>query len=283
MDGFIYINKEVGWTSRDVCNKIQSIFHTRKVGHIGTLDPFATGLLVVTIGKGTKAGRFLEDAYKEYEAELVLGKKTSTGDLTGEIIESKKIPALSKEQIIEVLKSFVGEYKQIPPMTSALKINGQTLYKLAHEGKNIERQARSVFVNSIELTSFDGNVIKFKCNVSKGTYIRTLGEDIAEKLGSVGYLRLLNRTAIANIKVSESKYISEIGHKDIISISKGLSHMLKVVVSGSEIEKVKNGVSLYFDKIKNCDIILITTDDDLPLAVYARKENDLFSCVRGLW
>ena len=283
MDGFLYINKEKDWTSCDVCNKIQSMFHLKKVGHIGTLDPFATGLLIVTLGKGTKAGRFLEDASKEYIATLVLGKKTSSGDLTGEVVQEKEIPELSLDKIKQVFASFIGEYHQIPPMTSAIKIDGVKLYSLAHQGLEIKREPRQVWINSLELLSFKDNVIEFKANVSKGTYIRTLGEDIAEKLNTVGYLSSLTRTKIGDASITESKKISDIKETDLISITQGLSYLHPIVVEDKDIERIKSGVSLRFDKIKNCDIIFLVDKNNNPLAIYERSQNDVFKCLRGLW
>ena len=283
MDGFLYINKETGWTSRDVCNKVQSLFHIKKVGHIGTLDPFATGLLIITLGKGTKAGRFLEDSSKEYVATLELGKKTSTGDLTGEIIETKDVTTFSKEKLDKILSSFIGEYDQLPPMTSAIKVNGVKLYDLAHQGKEIERKTRRVKIHELECLSFTNSSIKFRCVVSKGTYVRTLGEDIAEKLGCVGYLSSLNRTKIAHAELKDAKKINEISENDLIAISKGLSHMEKVVLDDKRVEQAKSGMMLKFDSIKNTDIILLVDKNDCVIAVYERKQNDGFICLRGLW
>lgn len=283
MDGFLYINKEIGWTSRDVCNKVQSLFHQKKVGHIGTLDPFATGLLIVTLGKGTKAGRFLEDGNKEYIATLELGKKTNTADLTGEIIKTVSVPSFSIEKINDTLTSFVGEYEQLPPMTSAIKINGVKLYNLAHQGQEIDRKKRKVKINEIELLSYEGNTLKFRCNVSKGTYVRTLGEDIAERLGVVGYLSSLHRTKIANANIVDAKLISEVKESDLIDIVTGLSHLTKVMVNNEEVAKVKNGITLKFDFIKKDSIILLVDSNNFPLAVYELSDKGTYSCLRGLW
>ncbi|MCR5309520.1 MAG: tRNA pseudouridine(55) synthase TruB, partial [Bacilli bacterium] len=229
MNGFFLIDKDSDWTSRDVCNKIQHLLHVKKVGHTGTLDPFATGLLMVSIGNGTKAGTFLEDFDKEYEATLVLGKKTSTGDIKGEEITQKDIPEITKEDIEKVFDSFIGIQKQTPPMTSAVHYQGRKLYELAHQGIEVEREQRVVEIKSIKLLDFNQKTtIKFKAKVSKGTYIRVLGEDIAERLGTVGYLSELRRISVGPYSVENAIKLEEVSSVKPFSIFEILSKHLPV-------------------------------------------------------
>ena len=284
MNGFSLIDKDVDWTSRDVCNKIQHLLHIKKVGHTGTLDPFATGLLLVSVGNGTKAGTFLEDFDKEYVATLKLGIKTSTGDLTGEIVETKQVPDFTKGEIQSAFLSLTGEIEQIPPMTSAIHFQGQKLYKLAHEGIVVERTPRKVNIKKIELIDIKGDIITFKCLVSKGTYIRVLGEDIADKLGTVGHLTSLRRTATGPYKVEDAIKLDEVMTKPCQSIYSILSkHMPFFIIGDESIKRVSDGASLKVSGIsENYDKILVANKDYIALAVYKRLKDDIFVCVRGL-
>lgn len=284
MNGFLLIDKPVDWTSRDVCNKIQHILNVKKVGHIGTLDPFATGLLVVTVGNGTKAGTFLEDLDKEYIAELKLGAKTNTGDKCGEIIKNMEIPSISKIDINNVLHYFIGEIEQIPPMTSAIHVNGQKLYKLAHEGIEIERQPRKVLISSINLLNFSNDTILFSTKVSKGTYIRTLGEDIAERLSTVGYLENLRRTKVGSFNVNDAIRIDEVSETKLIPIYDILSIVLPTFIADEKLEKtIRNGASISQNLIPlNSNRIFIANKNHNELAIYERK-GSVYTCLRGLW
>ena len=218
MDGILLINKPKGFTSRDVCNKISRILNEKRVGHIGTLDPFATGLLIVLVGKCTKCTQFFDDLTKGYTAKLVLGKETDSLDIDGKIINEKEIPNLTKDEIEKVLNTFLGKQKQIPPMTSAIRVEGKKLYELAHQGISIERDSRDIEIYKINLISYSAPEIIFCSSVSKGTYIRVLGSDIATKLGTVGYLSELNRDEIGPFNVSSSISIDEVNEKSLISM-----------------------------------------------------------------
>ena len=215
MDGFVFVDKSEGITSTKVGSQIKSIFHTKKVGHVGTLDPFATGLLILGVNKGTKAITFFDDFIKEYIATIKLGVATDTFDLTGKEISKEKVPVLSRVKIEEVLRSFLGKSKQLPPMTSAIHVNGQKLYKLAHQGKEVERPLRDIEVFEIELVNFKDDEITFRALVSKGTYIRVLGSDIANKLGTVGHLINLRRTKVGPFDISEAAKIELISDESL--------------------------------------------------------------------
>lgn len=193
--GIIVIHKEKGFTSHDVVAKLRGILHMKKIGHTGTLDPDATGVLPVALGKGTKLVDLLTDKEKTYEAVLHLGIDTDTQDMSGTVLEEKPVN-VTEEEVRKVLKSFVGEQLQVPPMYSALKVNGKKLYELAREGKTVERKARPVCFYEIEPLEFHLPLVKIRVTCSKGTYIRTLCHDIGEKLGCGGCMEELLRSRV---------------------------------------------------------------------------------------
>jgi len=203
------IYKPTGWTSFDVVKKIRSITNEKKVGHGGTLDPFAEGLLIIATGKDTKQLANISGASKSYRAVLKLGKTTDTLDTEGQIIDTKPVPELNEKIIINVLNKFVGEYEQIPPMFSAKRVNGVRLYKLARENKTVERKPIIVNINNISLNSLNGDSVDFSVTCSKGTYIRVLGQDIANKLGTVGYLIRLIREKVGKFQINDSSTIEK--------------------------------------------------------------------------
>ena len=282
--GFLLIDKKEGWTSRDVCNKIQHIFNVKKVGHSGTLDPFATGLLIVGIGNATKALSFLEDFTKEYIAVIKLGKKTDTGDVTGNFIDTKSISDFSNNDLNVLSNSLLGKSMQIPPMTSAIKVNGKKLYELAHKGIKIDREPREIEIFEMNMIKSNIDEIILKTHVSKGTYIRTLGEDIAEKLNNVGYLLSLRRTKINSIRVEDAKTIETINEKDKKTISDILSSIIEVIkVDDETVTKIKNGMKLNKDiSLKKSNNILLVDNANNALAVYTKSMNG-YLCKRGLW
>ena len=284
INGFLLINKKENMTSRSVDNIIQRLFHIKKVGHLGTLDPFATGLLIIALEKGCKSLPYIDDSFKTYEATLVLGKKTDSGDLTGQIIEEKDIPTLSQEDILNVLNSFVGESEQIPPMKSAIHYDGKRLYEMAREGTIVDVKPRNITIKSLELLSFDNNIISFEVCCSKGTYVRTLGEDIAYKLGTVGYLTKLNRTAIGDINLCQSVDINDIDETKIINPVSLISLKHIVITNKEIIDNIKNGKNIKLDE-KEDNILLCYYIDNIlsPLAVYSKKEGDIYVPERGLW
>ena len=282
MDGFFFIDKQVNWTSRDVCNKIGHLFNIKKVGHIGTLDPFATGLLIVSVNNATKAGTFIHESNKEYIATLKLGSKTDTGDNTGNIIKEEEIPILDEDIIKKVLSSFIGEYIQTPPMTSAIKVKGVKLYELAHQGIEIERKSRICYIKDISFISYINNELTFKVTASKGTYIRVLGEDIAYKLHTVGHLISLRRTKIDNFDIKDALKLDELQENNLYSIYEILSKVLSTyIIKDEDINKIKNGVNLFINS--NEEKILIVDKNNNALAVYIKIEDKIYKCLRGLW
>ena len=284
MDGVLLINKPKGFTSRDVCNKISKILNEKRVGHIGTLDPFATGLLIVLVGKCTKCTQFFDDLSKSYTATLVLGKETDSLDIDGEVIKEQDVPNLSREDIEKVLNSFLGKQKQIPPMTSAIRVNGKKLYELAHKGVTIDRESRDIEIYRINLVSFASPEIVFSASVSKGTYIRVLGSDIANKLNTVGYLKELNRDEIGPFSVEEAISLDEINENSLIGMFDVLSKISEVKkVDDSLALDIKNG-KIKEMEYKSCNKYLFIVDkNDNPIAMYIKINKEKFIFSRGLF
>ena len=194
MNGIVIIDKPQGWTSQDVVSKLRGKLHTKRIGHGGTLDPMATGVLPVFVGRATRGVEFFEHAEKTYETVLRLGLLTDTEDTSGTVLEERSV-AVTEEQLEAALAQFRGEILQVPPMYSALKVNGQKLYDLARKGKEVERQPRPITIHELELLGFDGRDAKLRVRCSKGTYIRTLCKDIGLALGCGGCMAALRRTA----------------------------------------------------------------------------------------
>ena len=284
MNGYLLIDKSKDWTSRDVCNKVQHFFHEKKVGHSGTLDPFATGLLIICLGSATKTIPLWEEADKEYLAELKLGNKTDTGDETGNIIDSGPVANITTNMIKEIFLSLLGESEQVPPMTSAVHVNGRKLYTYFHQGREIERKPRKIDIKSCDLVSFFDNTIVFKCRVSKGTYLRTLGETIADKLGTVGYLSNLQRTKIGDVGLERSIPLDQLNELSIISVEEMLKNLIPfVILNDSEAKKAINGMKICFGNLpKSYDKILLLDQSQKALAIYTRQDEDTFISLRGL-
>lgn len=203
MNGIVIVDKPQGWTSQDVTARLRRVFSTRRIGHGGTLDPMATGVLPVFVGRATRAVEFFEHAEKTYEATLRLGIKTDTQDITGTVLEERPV-TVTEQDILNVLPAFRGEILQIPPMYSALKVNGQKLYDLARKGKEVERQPRPITIHELELLHFDGQDARIRVRCSKGTYIRTLCEDMGEKLGCLGCMAALRRTRAGEYTIEKA-------------------------------------------------------------------------------
>ena len=247
MDGILIINKPQGYTSHDIVNIVKKALNTPKVGHTGTLDPNATGVLPILIGKATKVSKYLIEHNKTYVAELALGEKSSTGDTEGEIIEKKEVPLLNEEQIKQVLKSFEGKQMQTPPIYSSIKINGKKAYEYARKGQNIQLEPRPIEIMKISFIKFENNVLKYEVQCSKGTYIRVLCEDIAERLWTVGLMKNLCRTRVNEFDIEDSCKIEQIAKEKIISIEKVCNIKPKIELDDKTKEKFLNGVKLNFN------------------------------------
>ena len=205
LDGVLIIDKPSGITSHDVVAKVRKALKTKKVGHTGTLDPLATGVLVVCVEKATKLVNYLTCDEKIYEVEMKLGIKTDTGDITGNIIDEDTNYKVTIKEVNEVIKSFVGKQKQIPPMYSAIKVNGQKLYELARKGIEIEREPRDIEIFDIYNIEINNELIKYTVHCSKGTYVRSLCEDIAQRLGTIGTMTNLRRIKSGQFEIENEK------------------------------------------------------------------------------
>ncbi len=209
LNGIIIIQKEAGYTSHDVVAKMRGICKQKKIGHTGTLDPQATGVLPVCLGSGTKLCDMLTDKDKEYVAELLLGVETDTQDATGKVLQTHLVE-VTEEEVRQAVMSFVGVYHQIPPMYSALKVDGKKLYELARAGKEVERKAREVSILEIEIQEIALPIVKFRVACSKGTYIRTLCADIGEKLGCGGTMKSLQRTRVGSFTLEKAVTLAQL-------------------------------------------------------------------------
>ncbi len=203
MDGIVIVDKPQGWTSQDVTARLRRVFGTRRIGHGGTLDPMATGVLPVFVGRATRAVEFFEHAEKTYETVLRLGITTDTEDMTGTVLTEENV-SFTEEQLQETLAAFRGEILQVPPMYSALKVNGQKLCDLARKGKTVARQPRPITIHELTLVERGENTLRLRVRCSKGTYIRTLCKDIGEKLGCGGCMESLRRVAAGEYTIGEA-------------------------------------------------------------------------------
>lgn len=278
MNGIIVVNKEKGFTSRDMVNKVGKILGTKRIGHTGTLDPMATGVLVMCLGKCTSLVDMITSDYKEYVAGVRLGILTDTLDTTGEVIDKCDV-SYSRDDIIDSLNSMIGEYYQEVPKYSAVKINGKKLYEYAREGIDVELPKRLVNIKSIELVSdirYSDGYIDFtiKCLVSKGTYIRSLIRDIADKLGCYGVMSSLVRTRQGDFSINDSYSISDIenGNYNIINLGTFFKDKYKVIVDDDLKKDILNGKIL--KNIYGVDEVLFVDSDDLVLALYHVYDKD---------
>ena len=282
MNGFFLIDKKEGWTSRDVVTKISHIFHIKKVGHSGTLDPFATGLLLVSIGTATKTNICLEGLDKEYIATLKLGSRTLSGDKTNEVVETKSVTYLNMEEIEEVFKELLGPQKQTPPMVSAVRYKGQKLFHLALQGVEVDRPRRDINIYELELLKYEGDEITFRAKVSKGTYIRTLGEEIAKRLNNLGHLISLRRTKVGPFSVEDAIDTLEVSEDKMLDMYDVLSKTSEVVVvNDKDAFHASHGVIFKDDISSNRDTIVIADKNHRIMAIYKYKEGQ-FICQRGI-
>ena len=250
MDGVIVVNKPKNYTSHDVVAIIRKVLNKKKVGHIGTLDPNATGVLPILVGKATKISKYLIEHNKTYIATLKLGEKKDTGDETGKTLEHKEVGKYNEEEVINVLNAFKGESMQIPPLYSAIKVNGKKLYEYARKGEEIKVEPRKINVFDINLIKLNNEKqeITFEANVSKGTYIRTLCEDIAKRLGTIGYMKYLIRTSVDEFTINSAIELEDLNlenmEKKIISIENIFMENKKIDLNNRDLELFLNGVML---------------------------------------
>ena len=209
MNGIVIVDKPQDWTSQDVTARLRRVFNTRRIGHGGTLDPMATGVLPVFVGRATRGVEFFEHAEKTYEATLLLGTSTDTEDISGTVLQQKEVH-ISETDFLSILPQFRGKIMQVPPMYSALKINGQKLVDLARKGKTVERQPREIEIFQLDCVEFSGNTARLRVRCSKGTYIRTLCKDIGDALGCGGCMAALRRVQAGEYTIAESVPLQEL-------------------------------------------------------------------------
>ena len=279
VEGVCLINKPKGFTSFDVVHKLRRILGERRIGHTGTLDPQAEGVLVVLLGRATKAMPFLVTQQKEYVAELKLGLKTDTGDIWGAVLETVDYQPPSIDSITLALASMAGVSQQLPPMVSAIRVDGKRLYEYARLNQTVERKTRKIEIFEIELLEYSDTIL-FRVVCSSGTYIRTLCEDIAAKLGTIGTMSKLTRTKVQNYKLEDCQNLDDITAQnvrlhDLLSV---LAHMPTVAIDDPTF--IYQGKHMHFDN--NEEQVLVTFEGQ-ALAVYKKTETGDYRSVRGLW
>lgn len=278
MNGLICINKDANMTSFDVVKKVKRIYNTNKVGHSGTLDPNATGVLVIAINRATKSLQYLDVFDKTYHAKIKLGLKTHTGDIWGDTLETQDINSFTEEELLSVLSSFIGKQKQRVPMVSAKRVDGKRLYQYVLENKELETQYTDIEIYNIELLSFTDEEIEIRAQVSNGTYIRSLCEDIADKLDNLGSMSYLNREQVGKFTLEDAIRLEELNLETKLLPVK--EHLRLPVLDAQEHQKA----IMYGQRL-----ILDTKYDDLVLdagdfyAVYTRESENTFKSIRGLW
>lgn len=278
MNGIINVYKEKGYTSFDVVAKLRGILKEKKIGHTGTLDPDAVGVLPVCLGSATKLCDMLTDKKKEYIAELVLGKETDTQDITGHILKETEVTC-SEEEAVNAILSFIGDYDQLPPMYSAIKVDGKRLYELARQGKEVQRKTRPVTFYEIEILKMEFPFVRIRVLCSKGTYIRTLCHDIGQKLGCGAVMTSLERTRSGQFTKGNAYTLEQIekirdeGSLDsiIIPVDSVFSELPRLIVTGEIQNKILNGNLIYINECKKLGLSDCFSEGN-KIRVY--KEND---------
>ena len=279
MDGILLINKPYGMTSHDVVSKLRRILKTRKIGHSGTLDPQATGVLFVMVGKATKILPFLEDIDKEYIAEMKLGISTISDDIFYPVTNTKEVQPI--DDFDSVLKSFHGPQKQLPPMISSIKVNGKKLYEYARNNEEVERPLRDIEVFDIKaLDPLQPDTYRFRVHCSSGTYVRSLCRDIALQTNNLGVMTSLVRSKVGRFSLSDCVSLEDVeaGHYTLHSINELLGHY--PMIPFEPIKDIYNGKHVRLNIKENmCAMI----DNGEVIAIYERHHSNVFKCVRGLW
>lgn len=290
MDGIVNVNKPLGITSHDVVYRLRKILNIKKIGHTGTLDPEASGVLPMCVGKGTKLAEYLTASDKQYLATLKLGAFTDTQDATGQVLETFEVN-VTEEQICDVVKSFIGQIQQIPPMFSAIKIDGKKLYELAREGKTVEREARTITIHNIEIKNIDldNNIVKMLVDCSKGTYIRTLCNDIGAALGCGGHMLALCRTKSGRFNIDKAftlEQIEEMTAKEdfsfLTSVGEALPEYDKITLAERNSQRVRNGIKIRVEGLTEGRIYRVFDEKNEFLAL-AMQENGEFKIIKSFY
>lgn len=274
MNGILIVNKPVGYTSRDIVNIVGKILNTKKIGHTGTLDPLASGVLILTTGRYTKLGELLTSCDKEYIAEIKLGIDTDTLDITGNILNKKDF-TITKDDILNAFASFIGTYHMEVPKYSAVKINGKKLYEYARNNIEVELPIKDVQIYELELLDFYEDVIKFRCKVEKGTYVRSLIRDICKLLGTVGVMSSLVRIKQGPFSIDNAISLDDIKNDNYQLLNiKDVLPIKEYDLSFLEYQKVKNGNDI---TISNIDEYVLLKYNDDEIAIY-KRQNNFYKC-----
>jgi tRNA pseudouridine55 synthase len=254
--GVLLVDKPAGLSSADVTNRLKRKHNFARIGHGGTLDPFATGLLIVLVGEATKVARFLLEGEKEYEADALLGKETNTGDLEGEVIAEAPVPALSPAEWQAQAKPFVGRITQTPPAFSAIKVKGKPLYEYARKGEAVEAKPREVFVRELEIQEAKDDHLRFRVQCGGGTYIRVLASDLARSAGTRAHLVALRRTGSSSFRVKDAISLDHALELDtaglpLESVTKAVGHLPKIVCEEALAQKIRQGNLTAFEFLRS--------------------------------
>ena len=284
MNGIVIIDKPAGWTSQDVVSKLRGIFRTRRIGHGGTLDPMATGVLPVFVGRATRGVEFFEHAEKTYEATIRLGLTTDTEDTSGTVLKEQQV-SISEAEFLGILPKFRGKIRQIPPMYSALKVNGQKLYDLARKGKEVERQPREIEIFKLECLEFDRNEAKLLVHCSKGTYIRTLCKDIGEALGCGGCMAALRRVTAGEYTIDEAVPLDKlVGSENPGDFLRPVDSMFRnysaVTLTANQEKRCRNGNSF---SISLSDGTYRAYGQKGEFLMLAKVEGGVMSTIKSFW
>ena len=279
MDGILLVNKPKGMTSHDVVNKLRRILHMKKIGHTGTLDPNAEGVLMVLLGTSTKILPFIKNDIKEYVATLTFGYTSDTLDIWGNLEEFEVTSYPSVEEVNEAMNGFLGKQLQIPPMVSAIKVNGKKLYEYAREGIEIERKPREIEIFELDLLSYDKD-ISLRCLCSSGTYIRSLCVDLAEKLNQKGGLSQLTRTQIDQFTLDQTYTLEQIAEGNFSLLTNYQVLNKYPYVAYDKIEDIKNGKRI---KLNCTDDVVMIVENEQVIAAYQHVQNGIYESKRGLW
>ncbi|MBQ8418422.1 MAG: tRNA pseudouridine(55) synthase TruB [Phascolarctobacterium sp.] len=274
MDGIFNVLKPPGMTSHDVIAFLRRALNTKKVGHGGTLDPDAAGVLPVFTGTATRLLEFAVEGRKQYLVEVTLGKQTDTGDDSGTVVKEMPIPAFDEAGLQKVLQGFLGKQKQLPPMYSAIKINGQKLYQLARKGVEVERELRDIEVYKLELLHFTESTLTLAVDCSKGTYIRVLGEDIATALGTCGTMSFLLRTQVGSYMLNASHTLQEIAANPSACVAQpvtAVAHLPKLILTDNQAARITNGVRTTVAGTEEGQYVLMSSDNEF-LGIGSCKE-----------
>jgi tRNA pseudouridine55 synthase len=277
VDGFLLVNKPIGMTSHDVVRRVKKRLKLDKVGHTGTLDPFASGLLILTIGKATKLSHLFLNSDKTYEGTILFGKHYDTYDVTGTVME-ESTPNFDEKKLISTIESFNKTYDQMPPMYSAIKKEGRKLYQLARQGIDVVREKRSVTIYDFHATSpYFHQEINFKAHVSKGTYIRSIAVDLANELNTFGALKTLSRTQIGIYNLKHAKSIDSLESHDIIPIETIFTNYPKLELNDFLVRLVKNGVILDERQTMTKDPFVVINKENTMIAYYEPIEENKYA------